>query len=542
MAEPGPRRDDAQVPRWSLVVLLLAPAVFAQPAYRARPPSFTTRSTSFVEVPNSRLTAPLQGNEFGLLLWHASVRSSVSATSTAELIIEPPDGGNLWGFMETGKVAPDSAQAFRNFDWDIGTPIDLVARVRSTVPDASVTVTSFEALFLPLGPESEILREERFGDTVVESGGWTDIGTVSIHRPGRQWLLLAQANVTSTIDAGVTLRVRIQSPAVPGVVPAPIDPSARGGALFSGPTTGAFFATQHLSGLAVGDTIVFEAASAPGFTDAGLPSVLHDVRLAVIPVLELDQTATTPGLLTLFPAVGMPQIATTSSQGDRHTLSVYSTLATGPDLVTLWQSGSRSVQHVWPSELGAEQPVLSDWSFERQMTALTSSVALRTVSGTGLAAAPKLSLWKWDGGVIDLPQAGADGGVDAGSLDAGFPDAGSLDAGSLDGGSPVDAGLPVDAGSLVDAGSVDAGSLVDAGAVVDAGPADAGERPDAGPDDAGVVADAGAPLDAGLTDAGTETVDAGNPPTRRTFTLGCSSTSDLGWLVVVLLLALRRRT
>ncbi|MBL8938616.1 MAG: hypothetical protein JNM69_28870 [Archangium sp.] len=511
--------------RWPLVVLLLAPVVFAQPAFRARPASFTTNSTSFVEVPNSRLTGPLQGGEFGLLLWHASLRSSVGAPSTAELIIEPPDGGNLWGFMETGNVVPDSPQGFRNFDWDVGTPIDLVARVRSNVPDASVTVSNFEALFLPLGSESEILRQERFGNTVVESGGWTDLGTVTVHRASRQWLLLAQANVVATIDQGVTLRVRVQTPSGPLSVPATLDTTVRGSSLFSRQTTGAFFVAQHLTGPAVGDTITFEASSAPGFADAGLPSVLHDVRLAVIPVLELDQTAATPGVLTLAPVVGMPQLSTTSNPGVRHTLSVYSTLAAGSDagLVTIWQSASRTTQTMWPAIAGVEQPVLSDWSFELQNPALTSSLFLRTLAGVGAAAQPRLSLWKWDGGVIDLPLPAPDGGVDAGSLvDAGSTDAGSTDAGSTAAGS-------TDAGST-DAGSTDAGST-------DAGSTDAGST-DAGDIDAGI--DAGATLDAGTTTDAGAAADAGAEPTRKTFTLGCSSTGELGWLALLLVL-LRRR-
>lgn len=506
--------------RWASVIFALASAAVAQPAIRTRVESFTTSSSVFVEVPNSRLSAPLSGSELGLLLWHANLQSTASGSSTAELIIEPPDGGNRWGFIEAGDVAPGAAQLFRNFDWDVGTPVDLVARVRSNVPDASVTVRAFEALFLPLGPDSEVLREERYGNVVVQSGQWTDLGTVTIHRASRQWLVLAQANVAATTDAGVTLRVRRTNSADATVFPPPLDNSSRSGALFTRERMGAFFLAQHLATPAPGDTVTLEAFSAPGFTDGGLQSVLNDVRLIVVPVLQLDQTATTPGVLTLTPTAAGAQISTTSNPGTRYTLSVYSTLAAGADggLSSFWQSGTRGVSQVWPAIAGVEQPVLSDWAFEPQGTALTSSVFVRTLTGLGSASQPTLSLWKWDGGVIELPQEASDAGA---VVDAGV-DAGSLvDAGAL-----VDAGSLVDAGALVDAG-VDAGSLVDAGALVDAGL------------DAGSLIDAGAVVDAGsVIDAGLEITDAGTTPSRKTFALGCSSTGELGWFALLLL---RRR-
>jgi hypothetical protein len=170
-----------------------------------------------------------------------------------------------------------------------------------------------------------------------------------------------------------------------------------------------------------------------------------------------------------------------------------------------------------------------------------------------------------------------DGGIDAGAIaDAGV-DAGARIDGGLDAGASADAGT--DAGSTADAGR-DAGATADAGrdagATADAG-RDAGATADAGTDagaaadagtDAGATADAGtdagatadAGTDAGATaDAGTDAGDApsdggvevdggagaqgdgGAPLTFVPTNCGCTSSSEISWLLGLFVAALARR-
>lgn len=431
--------------RFLVTVVLVGSVAQAQPTLITAP-TFSTTSTTFVDVPGARLVGNPAPSEAIMMFWKARLSSNGSGSASAELQIVGASN-SIWGHAVLRDNPSSRPMWWTNFDWQVGVAVDLQAQVRSLGGGATVTVDGFEAVLLSLGPGPFPAAEPNMAMPItISDAQWTTLGTLNATGTGvTDWLLLVQAELEPGATKPVALHVRHGNELLPL--------SATRRELQSTRPRG-FSLMTHVR-LPAGDALVVEATVDP--RDAGVPAgataVLRGVRSFMIPsrVLPLADTSTASGSPGPSGSLSVAELPVSTATPGSWELVVMSA-AIGTDAGFL-ELGARSgegaapdFQPVTVSDLG-ETTLFTSWAV-RQVTNNEVAPGLFASAVQGLDFwGSSASRWQLDAGFL-LP----DGGV----FDAGLPDAGSPDAGDVDAG--VDAGT-VDAGaSSLDAGSEDAGT------------------------------------------------------------------------------------
>jgi hypothetical protein len=412
--------------------------------------SFETNSTAFVDVPGSSLAIDAGPNEITLVLWNARLSASTSGTDEAELLLEGRPG-TRWGLGRVSDVPGGARVLWSNFDYDVGRPFEVHAKLRATVDGGLARVEQFEAVSLALGPSGGIRTDEAMVGNAVIIGDsqWTPLVQVTVPVPLAQpWLALAQATIEVSNPNGVALRLRAANATYPELrVPG----DERSGFVSRGPGARSFFLSTALGtpNLQPNDLVVLEALVNPRVVDggsSGLTATLRDVRMMLIPASVFaqvqSQAAATP--VSQSQGVATPVVSAGPSplnNGDWE-LQTFATMVTSDgglvehDLIVDTGFAPFITPSATPAFTAREEPLLSTLVL-RQVDGTSPRWWARSVSQPLTSWSANFSRWHIDAGVLAPPprdagmvvvvDAGSDGGVVDAGADAGT---GDLDAGA----------------------------------------------------------------------------------------------------------------